>query len=73
LVGRLYQLALGCGGEGTDVELYQRYAGALRTGAAASPDFRPEYPPAALVLAALHCLDRHRERLSAALLGIAPR
>ncbi len=27
--------------------------------------------PAALVLAALHCLDRHRERASAALLGLA--
>ena len=27
--------------------------------------------PAALVLAALHCLDRHRERVSAALLGLA--
>ena len=149
LVARLYQLALGCGGEGTDVALYQRYAQDLRSGAAASPDFRPEYPPgaltlfvlpalvpgaasyhrafaalmalfdlaacllvfhrarlrprapprgplfhamlyvvstaalwpvlyarfdiapAAIVLAALHCLDRHRDRASGALLGIA--
>ena len=149
LVMRLYQMAFGCSGEGTDIQLYRRYAGELRSGAAASPDFQPEYPPgaltlfmlptvsgaephyrrgfvalmalfdlaacllvfhrarlrqhtparsplfhamvylamtaalwpvlyarfdlapAALVLAALHCLDRHRERASAALLGLA--
>ncbi len=149
LVARLYQLASGCSGEGTDVGLYHAYAGQLRSGEAASPDFQPEYPPgaltlfllpalpggdpsyhraflalmalfdlaacllvfqraslrprrparaplshamlylamtaalwpvlyarfdivpAALVLAALHCLDRHRERVSAALLGLA--
>lgn len=147
IVVRLYQLAFGCSGEGTDVALYRQYADQLRSGAAASPDFRPEYPPgaltlfmlpglsepryhrafltlmglfdlaacllvfhrarlrphtparsplfhamvylamtavlwpvlyarfdiapAALVLAALHCLDRHRERVSAVLLGLA--
>ena len=149
LVVRLYQLAFGCSGEGTDIELYRRYADQLRSGAAASAEFHPEYPPgaltlfmlpalagdelvyhraflvlmavfdlaacllvfhrarlrtqtparsplfhalvylamtaalwpvlyarfdvapAALVLGALHCLDRHRERASAVLLGLA--
>jgi len=50
LVFRLYQLALGCAGDGTDVALYHDYADQLRSGAAAGPQFRPEYPPGALTL-----------------------
>jgi hypothetical protein len=56
VVVRLYQISVGCSGEGNDVELYQRYAGDLRSGAAAARDFRPEYPPGALTLFTLPAL-----------------
>jgi len=50
LVFRLYQFALGCAGDGTDVALYHRYAGEMRSGAALTEAFQPEYPPGALLV-----------------------